>query len=65
MQPGKIEIYIDQTMTAIVHFLPSLISAVLFLVIGWWLIGRTDRLISAAMRKRVRGCSRKKELREK
>jgi small conductance mechanosensitive channel len=52
MHPEKIEVYYTQGINWAVHFLPSLISALLFLIIGWWLIGRTEKLISSAMRRR-------------
>lgn len=48
----KIQFYLDQATDWLIRFMPNFVSAVLFLLIGWWLIGKLDMSIKKAMNKR-------------
>lgn len=52
MSPEKIQYYISLTIDWAVRFLPNFISAILFLVIGWWVIGKIDHAIKIGMEKK-------------
>lgn len=48
----KFQFYIEQAVDWLIHFLPNFISAILILVIGWWVIGKLDTAIKKEMNKR-------------
>lgn len=52
MNPEKIQYYVGLTIDWAVRFLPNFIAAILFLVIGWWIIGKIDHAIKIAMEKK-------------
>jgi small conductance mechanosensitive channel len=49
---AKIEFYLSQATDWLIRFLPNFISAVLILIIGWWVIGKIDKSIKVAMNKK-------------
>lgn len=48
----KIQFYVSQATDWIIRFLPNFLSALLILVIGWWIIGKIDKSIKVAMEKK-------------
>lgn len=48
----KIHFYLNQATDWLIRFMPNLISAILIMVIGWWIIGKVDYSIKKAMKKR-------------
>lgn len=49
---AKIQFYINQATDWVIRFLPNFISAILFLMIGWWIIGKVDKSIKREMNRR-------------
>ncbi len=45
---SQISLYTERLTSLVVLYLPRLVSALLLLVIGWWIIGWASRLVSAA-----------------
>lgn len=48
----KIQFYLGQATDWLIRFMPNLISAIMILVVGWWIIGKVDNSIKKTMRKR-------------
>lgn len=48
----KIYFYLNQATDWLIRFLPNLLSAILILIVGWWIIGKIDNSIKRAMRKK-------------
>jgi small conductance mechanosensitive channel len=46
----QIEIYAASIKTLVLNYLPSFVMAIFVLVIGWWLIGKVGKMISASMK---------------
>lgn len=49
---AKLQFYLTQATDWLIRFLPNFISAVLILVVGWWVIGKIDKSIKVAMTKK-------------
>lgn len=46
---SQLTVYADRLASLVVLYLPRLLSAVLLLVVGWWVIGWASRLVAAAV----------------
>ncbi|MDJ0367114.1 mechanosensitive ion channel [Hymenobacter sp. H14-R3] len=49
LSASQLSIYTERLMSLVVLYLPRLFSALLLLVVGWWVIGWASRLVSAAV----------------
>ncbi|HEV7230664.1 MAG TPA: mechanosensitive ion channel domain-containing protein [Bacteroidia bacterium] len=52
MNEEKMHAYAVQAMDWFIRSAPAFIGAVLFLIIGWWLIGKLENILTAAMKRK-------------
>ena len=47
----QLDAYLENIKTLVLHYLPSLIMALVVLIIGWWIIGRIGKAATFSMKK--------------
>lgn len=52
MDQAKVQVYMNQAIDWAIHFLPNFFGAIIFLMLGWWVIGKLDKTIKVALEKK-------------